>query len=232
MRDDICTIPISEAFEKQEGCPICNMYKMVEERILTYIMGAAMMEPDVRIETNKKGFCLNHYKKMLTMRGRLSLALMLETHINETEKNKLNASVFGVAVNKNIKSLKTLEESCFVCEKIEWGINRMVSTLYKTYSESIEFKEMFEKSPNFCLPHYKLLLEGANKQNLGKSADKFIKSIHNITHEYIKEIENDIKYYCSMYDYRNNKGDQTDWKNSKDSVERAISFLTGSTDVL
>ena len=232
MRDDICTIPISEAFEKQEGCPICNMYKTVEERILTYIMGAAMMEPDVRIQTNKNGFCINHYKKMLNMRGRLSLALMLETHISETEKNKLNASVFGVAVNKNIKAIEDLENTCFVCEKINWGITRMISTLYKTYSESIEFKEIFEKSESFCLPHYKLLMKGANKQNLGKSAEKFIKTVHSVTENYMKELIGDVKYYCSMYDYRNNKGDQTDWKNSKDSVERAISFLTGNTDVL
>lgn len=232
MRDDICTIPISEAFENEGGCPICNMYKMVEDRILTYIMGAAMMEPDVRIETNKKGFCINHYKKMLSMRGRLSLALMLDTHLSDTEKNKLNSSIFGVSVNKNVKSINKLENSCFVCEKIEWGTSRMIDTLYKTYSESLEFKEIFEKTSNFCLPHYKLLLEGANKQNLGKHADKFSKTLHKITSEYLKELENDLKYYCSMYDYRNNKGEQTDWKNSKDSVERAISFLTGNVDVL
>ena len=56
MRDDICTIPVSEVFEVNDGCPICRMKKTVEDHIIDYIMGAAMMEPDVRIETNKKGF--------------------------------------------------------------------------------------------------------------------------------------------------------------------------------
>ena len=51
MRDDICTIPVTDAFEENDGCPICRMYDTVEKRILEYIMGAAMMEPDVRIET-------------------------------------------------------------------------------------------------------------------------------------------------------------------------------------
>ena len=60
MRDDICTIPVSEVFEESDGCPICRMYETVEDRIITYILGDAMMEPDVRIETNKVGFCEKH----------------------------------------------------------------------------------------------------------------------------------------------------------------------------
>ena len=87
MREDICTIPISEAFEGNDGCPICRMRKTVEERILDYIMGAAMMEPDIRIETNKKGFCLTHYCQILGQRNRLSVALMMESHLEQLEKD-------------------------------------------------------------------------------------------------------------------------------------------------
>ena len=81
MRDDICTIPVSEVFEVNDGCPICRMKQTVEQHLITYILGDAMMEPDVRIETNKVGFCPEHYNKMMATRGRLQLALMLETHI-------------------------------------------------------------------------------------------------------------------------------------------------------
>ena len=60
MRSDICSIPVAEVFEPKEGCPLCRMRDMLEERVLEYIMGAAMMEPDVRIETNRQGFCKDH----------------------------------------------------------------------------------------------------------------------------------------------------------------------------
>ena len=30
MREDICTIPISEVFEPKEGCPICRMRDTLE----------------------------------------------------------------------------------------------------------------------------------------------------------------------------------------------------------
>ena len=81
MRDDICTIPVSEVFEVNDGCPICRMRDTIERRIIDYIMGDAMMEPDVRIETNRLGFCEHHYDKMLSHRGRLQLSLMLQIEL-------------------------------------------------------------------------------------------------------------------------------------------------------
>ncbi len=61
MRESILTIPINEVFEPREGCPICAMRNTVEQHICEYIMGAAMMEPDVREETNALGFCHTHF---------------------------------------------------------------------------------------------------------------------------------------------------------------------------
>ena len=47
MRESILTIPISEIFEPKCGCPICTMRNTLESHTTEYIMGAAMMEPDV-----------------------------------------------------------------------------------------------------------------------------------------------------------------------------------------
>ena len=83
MRSDICSIPVEEVFEPKEGCPVCRMRNMLENRMAEYITGAAMMEPEVRKVTNKKGFCLRHYKMILSRKNRLSVALMLESHLKE-----------------------------------------------------------------------------------------------------------------------------------------------------
>ena len=191
-----------------------------------------MMEPDIRIKTNEQGFCLSHYGMMLRRRRMLGMGLMLESHLEEVEKKIDGRALLGNRAQTSIASLEKLNGDCYVCSRIDKNLTAMISTAVYLFESDPDFAPKFKKVPYFCLPHYKMLLEGANKQNLGKSTDKFIKTVHNITHKYIKELEEDIKYYCSMYDYRNNKGEQTDWKNSKDSVERAISFLTGSTDVL
>ena len=54
--EKIYTIPVNEAFdycgeEDTKGCPFCEMYKRLEENELEIILGASMMEPDIRIKT-------------------------------------------------------------------------------------------------------------------------------------------------------------------------------------
>ena len=76
--ETIYTIPVNEAFEKvhEEGfctCPFCLMYNRLEDNELDLILGASMMEPDVRIKTNEQGFCSPHFKKMLAGKNRLGL---------------------------------------------------------------------------------------------------------------------------------------------------------------
>ena len=67
--EKIYTIPVNEAFDacaedNEKGCPFCEMYRVLQEKELEIILGASMMEPDVRIKTNKQGFCRGHYEKM------------------------------------------------------------------------------------------------------------------------------------------------------------------------
>ena len=230
MREDICTIPISDAFEENDGCPICRMYETVEKRILEYIMGAAMMEPDVRIATNEVGFCGRHYKRMLKMRGRLSLALMMQTHVAEVRKNITEAG-FLVSSSKRASRADELISSCFVCEKINWGFERMLDTIYRTYENDREFRELFGAQDYYCFKHYAMLAHGGAKKNMKRWGDEFVKTLQSKVAATLSELQGDIDHYCRMYDYRN-AGENADWGNSKDSVERAIAFLTGETDII
>ena len=65
MQEKIYTIPVNEAFSKKDGCPFCRLKKQLEDAERELIMGASMMEPDIRIKTNERGFCKKHYLKML-----------------------------------------------------------------------------------------------------------------------------------------------------------------------
>ena len=50
MEEHIYTIPVNEAFEDESGkCPFCLLYEKLQEDELSLILGASMMEPDVRI---------------------------------------------------------------------------------------------------------------------------------------------------------------------------------------
>ena len=225
MRDDICTIPVSEVYEVDDGCAICRMYSTVEERIITYIMGDAMMEPDVRIETNKTGFCPEHYDKMLSHRGRLQLALMLETHIKSVSDEIFKKKLFNSSGKKADKA-KSITDSCFICDKVEWGISRMIDTIYRCYENERDFRELFNAQSQICLPHYERLMHGIDKRKNPRYAGEMADNLTRIAGEYTRSLCEDVSKYCSMYDYRN-AGQNADWGNSKDSVERTVAFLTG-----
>lgn len=224
LRDDICTIPVSEVFEVNDGCPLCRMKHTVEEHLITYILGDAMMEPDVRIETNRLGFCTEHYDKMMSHRGRLQLALMLETHIKEISSQIFEKKIFNSA-DKKANNAKGVIDGCFICQKVNWGMEHMIDTIYRCYENEKDFRELFNAQPQFCLHHFEMLVKHADKKKMPKYLGEFKENLTSITAEYVKSLGNDLNKYCSMYDYRN-KG-SNDWGNSADAVERAVSYLTG-----
>ncbi len=225
MRDDICTIPVSEVFETDDGCPICRMIKTVEDRVISYILGDAMMEPDVRTSTNELGFCSDHFEKMMGHRGRLQMALMLETHLAEIEKDVFKKRMFG-SDGKTAAKAKAVNDSCFICNKMNFGINNMIDTIYRCYENEKEFRELFNGQSQFCLPHFERLLGGISKKNCPRYGSEMAENLNRITKDYLTELSGDVSKYCSMHDYRNNK-QGADWGNSKTAVERTVAFLSG-----
>ena len=119
MREDICSIPINDIFGPKDGCPICRMRDMLEERLTKYITGAAMMEPDVRIETNRLGFCKDHFDMILSVGSRLSVALILESHLKEIEEKVLSLDNEKQAEKKAPAEIREFSKKCFICENIE-----------------------------------------------------------------------------------------------------------------
>ncbi len=224
MRESILTIPISEILEPRDGCPICRMRNMLEQRTVEYIMGAAMMEPDVRIETNRAGFCSVHFGQMLRQKNRLSLALMLQSHLDEVHNGIFSRKKLFEPKNARRRKLSEINESCFVCEKIDWGMERLMRTFFEMYGNA-DVRQLMREQEFICLPHYDLLQSLAPQYLQKQELDSFVKLCGELTEKYVLTLYEDVSKYCSMYDYRNT-GKDADWGNSKDSIERAIGFLT------
>ena len=90
--ETLYTIPVNMAFEEcadsgDKCCPFCRLYSDLEDTELEYILGASMMEPDVRVKTNEMGFCSQHFNMMLGRKNRLPFALMMESHLMEIDKH-------------------------------------------------------------------------------------------------------------------------------------------------
>ena len=225
MRYDITNIPIAEVFEEGDGCPICRLRNTLENRAVEYITGAAMMEPDVRIETNKKGFCLDHYRQILKQRNRLSVALMLESHLDEMEKQIFaGAPLVGKNAKKQARDANRSACTCFVCDQMGDAMEKMLATVCRTYETQKEFRQLFEDQPCLCLPHFSDLVAASAGAMSKKAQPDFAKAASKLAHRYLTELRGDVHHFCEMYDHRN--AGSNDWGNSKDSIERAIWYLT------
>lgn len=225
MRESITSIPIRDVFEPKDGCPLCRLRDMLERRVVEYITGAAMMEPDVRIETNRLGFCGPHYEQMRGQRNRLGLALLLDSHLQELEKTALKGAPSRRGRKEGAAPLRdTATGSCFVCREVDAAMGRMVSNLCRLWEKDEDFRDLFEQQPALCLPHYRLLLDAAAELPK-KSAAALAGAATTLCRDTLASLHAEIRHFCSMFDYRNS-GENADFGTSRDAIERAIAFLT------
>lgn len=220
MREDLCSIPVNDVFRPRAGCPVCLMRDMLEDRMATYITGAAMMEPDVREETNRQGFCKTHFDQILARGSRLSVALLLESLLQEVETELFAQN------NQNHKKLQEKQEarahSCFVCNTLETNMHNLIRNTIELWQKDPEFRKLYADQQYICLPHYGLLT-GAAKKMHKKTFAPFFADTTRLAKDYLHTLNGDITHFCRMYDYRNK---DADWGNSKDAIERAIEYLT------
>ena len=228
--EQIYTIPVNEAMEAGAadhscGCPMCALYRKLEENELDLILGASMMEPDVRIKTNEQGFCRTHYDMMFVRKNRLGMALTLESHLAELKKD-LSAGFVGNLIGRPdarpAKRIAALEKSCYVCTRIDFHFQHMAETVVLLFDSQEGFADKLKSQPYFCLPHYRLLLEKAAVRLQKKKLADFTGIVSGVVEHYLATLNEDVSWFCKKFDYRY---DQEPWKNSKDSVERAMAFL-------
>lgn len=226
MEEKIYTIPVNEAFDETDGCPFCRLYKKLEDDELDLILGASMMEPDIRIQTNKLGFCGKHDRRMFGMKNRLGMGLMLESHLDAIRKSvETKPSLFSKdAGAATAKDLETLTHSCYVCEKIEGKLSKMFETAVLLWEREKEFRAKNAAQPYFCLPHYARYIRTASVKLPKKLYPDFLKAQNELEMAYFDKLSGDVSWFCKKFDYRY---DSEPWGDSKDAVERSIAFLNG-----
>lgn len=226
--EQIYTIPVNEAFEKSAedkacGCPFCTLYNKLECDELDLILGASMMEPDIRIKTNKQGFCRTHYDMMFVRKNRLGMALTLESHLDELKRELKDGGLIGGGTGaKPVKRIGELEASCYVCDRIEFNFAHMIETAVLLWQTDENFPAKLKAQPYFCLPHYKKMLQYAQQRLSKKPLKEFVGQCEEIQNSYIEKLNGDVSWFCKKFDYRY---DEEPWYDSKDAVERSMKFL-------
>ncbi|MBR3042608.1 MAG: hypothetical protein IKH94_08045 [Eubacterium sp.] len=230
MAEQLYTIPVNDAFSADCECPLCLMARDLERNAIEFTMGPSYMEDDNREVTDKLGFCPKHIRMMYADKNKLGVALMLNTHMNKTNRelkaladkdSPLAKGLFSRKVDKSpvVRYIEELESNCFVCQRINPVFDRYVHTIFHMWKKDPEFKEKLSSSKGFCTYHYGILYDkGAEFLNQNQYAE-FLQVLNKVYFENMERVNSDVSWFIDKHDYRNK---EADWKNSKDSIPRAI----------
>ena len=240
MKEQIHTIPISDAMENAGECPFCYIERRTEDHMMDFVIGhgASYMESDIRDMTDKEGFCRSHFKKMFEYGNSLGNAWILKTmflrHLEEMDKEFKNfkpdscgkKGIFKKETGSNsiIDWINKRESICFICLSVENTFNAYMKTFFDMYKKDAGFRKQVAETKGFCLNHFKVLLNGADTMLNDKERKEFYDMVLPLMKENFSRVYEDIAWFIEKYDYKNK---DADWKDSKDAIQRGMQKLRG-----
>lgn len=232
MKEQLYSIPVNDAFAADCECPVCQMYHKLETDSVEYTMGPSYMEDDTRALTDAKGFCGKHIKMVYDQDNRLGMAWVMKTHFDKTinDIKKVMPSgpakliKKGISDSPLIKYIDNLDNSCFVCDRINIFFDQYVDTIFFLWKKDDEFKEKFKSAKGFCTPHYSLLLKKAAAHLKGDDLESFVGIINDMYITNMERVRDDLAWFINKFDY---KYQNEPWYNAKDSVIRSLVKANG-----
>lgn len=243
VRYHLDTIPVWDAVRQGAACPLCALRHRIERMDVERFLGASVMEPDVRVRVNEKGFCARHQEMLYRQKNRLGQALLLQSHLAETEKSlapALDAVRAAAAGRKGVfrritagadaraeikaaaRQVRSLTESCILCDSIQENIRRYAGALLHLYATDPDFRAAFAASAGVCLPDLALLLELSADALHGGMLRSFVGDLLAAQERTMGKTADDLLAFTQKFDYRNA---EKPWGDSRDAVERAANLL-------
>lgn len=246
MKEQLYTIPLTEAFQENDECPFCYIERNLEQHALDFVLGsnASYMQYDIRQATDEIGFCRDHMKKMFTYGNSLGSATILETHMSkklaelkkEMERysskakpgfmERMRKGSVALKGNNNVSQwIHTQSDSCYVCNHMRENWDRYIATFFVLYQRGEpEFIELVKRGKGFCLPHFAEILDAAPMYLDDKEQKELRRILFPQMEQNLERIIDDVEWFRVKFDYRYR---DADWKNSKDAVQRAMQKMGG-----
>ncbi|MBN2657715.1 MAG: hypothetical protein JXR86_11700 [Spirochaetales bacterium] len=247
MKYKLETIPVWDAFKEDTECPICYLEEKAEERYLNFYLGSSVMNPETRVQVNQRGFCPDHFSGLLSMRSNHGLGLMTHTHLEKrmellspflknlrTEASRvagkgalIKPRKLSAAISELEKHLSGLEESCMICDRIEYTLKRYTFTIVHLWKTEGEFREFFRNSRGFCYHHLPGLIAMAEEVLSPGKLGEFIEDVTALIESGNERLEKEILWFTQKFDSQNF---DKPWGTSEDAHYRTIQKLTGRSN--
>ena len=116
------------------------------------------------------------------------------------------------------------QDRCYLCEKIKDTFKRYMGTFFYLWGHEKEMPSLVESLPGFCLPHYGVMLEAAEKSLGKKQLEEFLNLVVPLQQKSLKKLADDMDWFIQKFDYRNT---DAPWGDSKDAITKVMAALKG-----
>lgn len=216
MNYHIDTGLIWETFKNGSECPLCELYDIVNARVVEQFTTEAVMEDHARDRVNKLGFCERHFDQLFALPNKLGIALQTSTRLQYIRKKLAQLTKAGQA-KKEAERLEREQSTCVLCELNDFNMSRYYKTVAQMYVKEPEFRSLLLGSKGFCMQHYAKLLEFSGAAGL--KGGEYVQALSELQQRNLDRLQEELDWFCDKFDYRN--GDKP-WGNSKDAPIRTI----------
>ena len=242
MKEKLYTIPVNDAFDANDECPLCFLRRKGEQDLLDFVLGngASYMQSNVREQTDRLGFCSRHFAEMFTYGNSLGNAWILKTYIKSVQDElhkqtaaaapavKMRKPLFGSQPKDSKDPLfnwtHSYENSCFICSQLDETYKRYIDTVFYLYRHDPAFADKFIHCKGFCIPHFGDLCAAASQTLSPDEQKAFFSVLFPLEENSLSRIYGDVSWFIEKYQYENK---DADWKDSKDAIQRAMQKLKG-----
>lgn len=242
MKEKLYTIPLNDAVNANDECPMCFAYREIEQDITDLVLGSgsSYMERDMREITDKTGFCDDHFKKMYDFGNTLGNGWILKTHYMEMRKQMAEEfkkykpgkqsimSKFsknqGAYKNSVAEWIAEKKKSCYMCREIKEIYERYLDTFFYLWKNDPDFVEKVKNSKGFCLSHFGDIAELAEDKLSVEERKVFFDIMFKLMTDNMDRMQEDVNWLIEKFDHVNK---DADWKNSRDAVPRGMQKLKG-----
>ena len=200
---------VHDAYGNPGECPLCLLEQDAERTYLRSFQHSRVMEPNVRVQTNRQGFCPDHYRKLYDGENKLGLGLVVHTHLQQL-RPELNAALDALmksAGSRNRKdqaaaaaaALAGRRDSCFVCGMLRADMQRYIATILYLWNKDPEFAPVFRASRGFCIPHFAQALEQASTAMRPDRFERWLAATIPLMKEALDSLEGDLHAFTQLH---------------------------------
>lgn len=225
-RETVDTAVIVRHYEESEGCPHCGFEREADAYEIDRLLDGNMMIECIRLETDARGFCADHYAKLICARSRFSVAVMLESHLREIQNVFLEKNNPKKGRGSLAAKMTALDGDCYICRRMSAHMELFEEGVAVLWKRRGDFRDLFSKKGTLCLHHYARQLVACEKELDNNTYRDMSEVMFQSVRKTLDALADEAKFYVSRFDYRVTGADKN-FGSSADVLERVGAFLHG-----